>query len=429
MANSINRLSDRAVRAKEAKGLYADGGGLYLQVSAGKSKSWIFRFKRDGKVRDMGLGGWPAVSLADARERATSARRHHALGLDPIAERDAAVAQTRLEAARAITFMQCAEKLIGSHEGAWRNKKHRQQWRNTLSTYAYPVIGSLPVADVDTTLVLKIIEPIWHTKTETAKRVRGRIERVLSWAKARGYRQGENPAQWRGHLDQVLPPPSKVRRVVHHPALAYREFPAFMVALRARESVSARALEFTILTTARTNESLCSTFDEISLRTKLWTVPAERMKGHREHNVPLCARALEIVEEMSAIRVSDYVFPGMKKDEPLSDMAMLELLRGFGLVDKAGRGLTVHGFRSTFKDWAMEQTAYADFLSEMALAHISGDKAREAYARADLIKKRRALMNAWEAYSYSGTAATRRKPSSAVSTRLSPIISAAPADA
>jgi integrase len=409
MANSINRLSDRAVRAKEAKGLYADGGGLYLQVTAGKSKSWIFRFKRDGRVRDMGLGGWPSVSLAVAREKATEARRHHAHGKDPIVEREAALARARLEAARAITFKQCAEKLIGSHEGAWRNPKHRQQWRNTLSTYAYPVIGSLPVADVDTPLVLKVIEPIWHTKTETAKRVRGRIERVLSWARARGYRQGENPAQWRGHLDQILPAPSKVRRVVHHPALPYREMPAFMAKLRSRDGVSARALEFTILAAARTNESLGATFDEISERTKLWTVPAERMKGHREHNVPLSARALAIIEEMNAQRINDYIFPGIKKDEPLSDMAMLELVRGFRLVDKAGARITVHGFRSTFKDWAMEQTTYPDFLSEMALAHISGDKAREAYARAELIKKRRALMNAWEAFCNSAVAKPKPK--------------------
>jgi integrase len=408
MANSINRLSDRAVRAKDAKGLYADGGGLYLQVSAGKSKSWIFRFKRDGKTRDMGLGGWPSISLADAREKAAEARRHHAQGKDPIAARDAALAKARLEAARAVTFKQCAEALIGSHEGTWRNPKHRQQWRNTLKTYAYPVIGNLPVADVDTPLVLKIIEPIWHTKTETAKRVRGRIERVLNSAKAKGFRQGENPAQWRGHLDQILPAPSKVRRVIHHPALPYRELPALMAALRSRDSISARALEFTILNAARTNEALGATFDEINDRTKLWTVPAERMKGHREHNVPLTARALAIVEEMNAQRISDYIFPGMRKDEPLSDMAMLELVRGFGLLDKAGAGITVHGFRSTFKDWAMEQTTYPDFLSEMALAHISGDKAREAYARAELIKKRRALMNAWEAFCFS--AGAKAKP-------------------
>lgn len=403
MASGINRLSDRAVRAKEAKGLYADGGGLYLQVSTGKSKSWIFRFKRDGKTRDMGLGGWPSISLADAREKAAEARRHHAQGKDPIVERDAAVARARLEAARAITFKQCAEALIDSHEGTWRNPKHRQQWRNTLKTYAYPVIGKMPVADVGTADVLKVIEPIWHTKTETAKRVRGRIERVLNAAKAKGFRQGENPAQWRGHLDQILPPPSKVRRVVHHPALPYRDMPAFMARLRGKKGVSARALEFAILTAARTSEALGAGFGEVDGRSKIWTVPAERMKGHREHNVPLGARALEIVEEMSAQRVSDYVFPGMKKDEPLSDMAMLEMVRGFDLVDKSGVGITVHGFRSTFKDWSIEQTTYPDFLSEMALAHISGDKAREAYARAELIKKRRALMNAWEAFCFSAT--------------------------
>lgn len=411
MANSINRLSDRAVRAKKDKGMYADGGGLYLQVSAVGSKSWIFRFKRDGRARDMGLGGWPGVSLADAREKAAEARRDHSQGKDPITERNANIARQRIEAARAITFKACAEKFIDSHEASWRNPKHRQQWRNTLKTYAYPVIGHLPVADVDTTLVLKIIEPIWHTKPETANRVRGRIERVLSWAKARGYRQGENPAQWRGHLDQVLPPRSKVRRVVHHPALHYKRLPAFMTHLRARKGVSVFVLEFTILTAARTNESLNARFDEFDLDAKLWTIPAERMKGYREHQVPLSSRALAIVEQMSNQRISQYVFPGLKRNEPLSDMAMLELLRGFGLVDEAGAGLTVHGFRSTFKDWANEATTFPDFLSEMALSHISGDKVRDAYARAALLKKRRALMEAWEAYCYSGVAKRKAKTS------------------
>lgn len=398
MANGINRLSDRAVRAKTTKGLFADGGGLYLQVSTSGSKSWIFRFKRDGKTRDMGLGGWPAISLADAREKASEARKRLGEGKDPIAARDAALAQAKLEASRTITFKDCAEALIGSHETSWRNPKHRQQWRNTLTTYAHPIIGHLPVAAVDTALVLKIVEPIWQTKTETASRVRGRIERVLSWAKARGYRQGENPAQWRGHLDQILPPPSKVSPVVHHPALPYSRLPAFVARLRARNGASVRALEFTILTAARTNESLGSRFDEIDRRTRLWTVPADRMKGNREHNVPLCDRALAIVDEMSALRISPYIFPGMKKNEPLSDMAMLELVRGFDLSDNAGAAITVHGFRSTFKDWCMEQTAFPDFLSEMALAHISGDKAREAYARAELVDKRRVLMNGWAEY-------------------------------
>jgi len=411
MANSINRLSDRAVRAKKARGMYADGGGLYLQVSANKSKSWIFRFKRDGRVRDMGLGGWPSVSLADAREKAIEARRHHSQGKDPISERDAALAKARIEAARSITFKTCAEKLIGSHEASWRNPKHRQQWRNTLKTYAYPIVGHLPVADVDTTLVLKIIEPIWHIKPETASRVRGRIERVLSWAKARGYRQGENPAQWRGHLDQVLPPRSKVRRVVHHPALPYKRLPGFMTDLRAREGVSVFALEFTILTAARTNESLKATFDEFDPESRLWTIPADRMKGFREHQVPLSSRALAIVAKMSDQRINRYVFPGLKRNEPLSDMAMLELLRGFCLVDDSGAGLTVHGFRSTFKDWANEVTTFPDFLSEMALSHISGDKVRDAYARAALLKKRRVLMEAWEAYCYCGVAKRKAKTS------------------
>ena len=239
MARTINRLTDRGVQAKKVKGLYADGSGLYLQVSTSGSKSWVFRFKRAGKARDMGLGGFPAVALEKARQKAREARELLDLGKDPIEARDAVRAQERLAAAHATTFRDCAEQLVASHEAGWRNAKHRQQWRNTLADYAYPVLGSLPVADVDTGLVLRVLEPIWGTKTETASRVRGRIEAVLSWAKARGMRTGENPAQWRGHLDMLLPKRSKVQRVEHHPALPYRDLPTFIARLRGMGGITA----------------------------------------------------------------------------------------------------------------------------------------------------------------------------------------------
>jgi integrase len=403
MAQRINRLSAVKVAAAKAKGLYADGGGLYLQVSGTGSKSWIFRYKLDGRTRDMGLGSLIDVSLAQARDRAAEARRWRGQGKDPIAAREAQRAQERLDKARATTFQDCAERLIESHEVGWRNAKHRAQWRSTLATYAYPILGSLPVADIDTGLVLKVLQqpvkgeagkkaPLWNARTETASRLRGRMEAVLSWAKAQGMRTGENPAQWRGHLENLLPARSKVQRVTHHPALPYRELPAFMAQLRHRDSITARALEFTILCAARTGETLGCRFDELDLEERLWTVPADRMKGGLEHRVPLSARAVAIAKEMAAVRVSEFVFPGAKHDKPLSNMALLMLVR------ELRPGITVHGFRSTFKDWCAEQTSFPDHLSEMALAHISADKVARAYQRGDLLKKRRELAEAWARY-------------------------------
>ena len=389
MARTINRLSDRAVQTKKTKGLYPDGGGLYLQVNSATSKSWVFRFKRDGRARDMGLGSFGDVSLGEARRRAAEARRLRSEGRDPIVERGAQRAQERLTAARSVTFRDCAEQLISSHEAGWKNEKHRQQWRNTLITYAYPVLGAIPVGDVSTDLVLKVLEPIWATKTETASRLRGRIEAVLNWAKAREMRTGENPAQWRGHLDHLLPARSKVRRVVHHPALPYFELPRFIAKLRAREGITPRALEFTILVAARTGEALGAKFDEIDLKTRLWTVPADRMKARREHKVPLPFRAVAIVKEMAKLRLSEFVFPGAKRGKPLSDMALLMLLRDLA------PGVTTHGFRSSFRDWAAEKTNTPSFVAEAALAHVVADKVEAAYRRTELLDRRRELMEAW----------------------------------
>jgi integrase len=399
MARTVKRLTDRAIKRQLKKGLYADGDGLCLQVSAGGSKSWIFRFKRNGRARDMGLGGLSAVGLATARKMAKRAREDLAEGRDPIEARDQ---RTREALAKedALTFKQCAEQLISSHEAGWRNAKHRQQWRNTLTTYAYPLIGQKPVTAIDTDLVLKVLRqpvkregksgPLWNTKTETASRLRGRMEAVLSWAKAKGLRAGENPATWRGHLDHLLPARSKVRRVVHHPALDYREIPAFMRSLADRDGVASRALEFVILTASRTGEVLGACWPEIDLEEGLWTVPPERMKAGRAHRVPLSTRTIALLKQQAMCRADDFIFPGMRLGRPLSDMSLLMLLRdmGFGHI-------TVHGFRSSFRDWAAETTNFPREVAEAALAHVVADKVEAAYLRSDLFEKRRKLMNAW----------------------------------
>jgi integrase len=401
MAKRVERLTDRAVRNAKM-GFHADGGGLYLQVTSAAAKSWVFRFKVNGRARDMGLGSYPDVSLGGARGMAEECRRQRREGEDPIETRKFVRAARRLADARAITFQDCAEQLISAHEAGWRNPKHRQQWRNTLATYAYPILGKVPVADVDTALVLKVLQQpvavdakkatLWSSKPETASRVRGRIEAVLSSAKARGFRTGENTATWRGHLDSLLPPSSKVRRIVHHAAMNFRDLPAFMASLKSNDSISARALEFTILCASRTGEVLGTMFDEFDLEDRVWRVPAERMKAGQEHRVPLSSRAVAIVKGMAGIRINDYVFPGVKRGKPLSNMALLMLLRDLH------PGITVHGFRSSFKDWASETTSFPDHVSEMALAHVSADKVRAAYARGDLFRKRRELMEAWAAY-------------------------------
>ena len=328
MARRIDRLTDRTIKAKKAKGYYADGNGLYLQVSKLGAKSWIFRFKRDGKARDMGLGGYPAVSLADARQKAQEARQHRDADKDPIAIRAAVAAEKRRAEARGITFKECAEQYIETNEAGWRNAKHRQQWVNSLATYAYPIIGDVSVADVDTDLVMKVLRPIWATKTETASRVRGRIESVLSAAEAMDLRSGKNPALWRGHLKTLLPKPSKVRKPVHHPALRYQDLPALMARLRAKKSISALALEFTILTATRTGEAIGATFDEIDLAAKVWTIPAERMKAEREHKVPLCNRAVAIVKELAAAKLNDFVFPGIKRGDVAVQVGHVEVAAG-----------------------------------------------------------------------------------------------------
>ena len=390
MARTTNRLSAVEVRTIARKGMYHDGGGLYLQVNAVGAKSWIFRFMLDGRPREMGLGPAHAIPLAEARKRATECRRMRIDGIDPIEARSAERTSRKLDAAKSMTFDACAGAYIDAHESGWRNAKHRDQWRNTLSSYASPVFGSLPVQTVDVGLVMKALEPIWNAKPETASRLRGRIEAVLDWATVRGYRKGENPARWRGHLDKLLPARGKVRQVEHHPALPYVELPDFILELRAQEGVAALALEFLILTAARTGEVIAARWAEVELRERVWIVPATRMKARREHRVPLAAAAAGIVDRLQGGRESEFVFPGGKKGKPLSNMAMLALLK------RMGRGeLTAHGFRSSFRDWTAERTSFPREVAEMALAHTVGDKVEAAYRRGDLFAKRRQLMEAW----------------------------------
>jgi len=386
-----NRLSALKVARLTKPGLYGDGRGLWLRVASGGTKAWVLRFMLRGRARAMGLGPVDLVSLAEAREQARDARKLLLEGSDPIEHRRSARRQARLDAALGITFKECAEQHIASHETAWRNPKHRAQWRSTLATYAYPVLGELPVAAIDTRLVLKVLEPLWRAKTETASRLRGRIEAVLDWATAREHRRGDNPARWRGHLDKLLPSRRKVASVRHHAALPYVEIPAFMEQLRGRDGVAARALELLILTGTRTSEVVKARWDEIDLDAKLWTIPAHRMKANREHRVPLSDRVVDLLQELPL--EAEFVFPGGRAKSPLSNMALLSLLRRMGRGD-----LTSHGFRSSFRDWAAEQTGYPNHVVEMALAHAIGDKVEAAYRRGDLFAKRRHLMQDWARY-------------------------------
>jgi integrase len=388
MARLEKKLSAVALK-KLGSGLHGDGLNLWFQVTPRGNRSWLLRYYRNGRAKAMGLGPLHTVSLAEAREKALAARKLILAGLDPMDERDKVAAEARLNAARAITFRTAAERYIDAHRAGWKNAKHADQWMATLATYAYPVVGDLPVARIDVGHVMKVIEPIWAKKTETASRVRGRMESVLDWATARGYRSGDNPARWRGHLDKLLPARSKVQRVEHFAAMSYAQVPAFMRLLAKTPGVSALGLRFTILTAARTGDTIGATWDEIDLKAALWVIPGVRMKAQREHRVPLSTPALEILRATPRVRGTPYVFPGGRLGRPLSSMAMLETLR------ERRPGLTVHGFRSAFRDWAAECTPHPAEVAEMALAHIIKDKTEAAYRRGELLEKRRALMEDW----------------------------------
>lgn len=395
-----DRLSALEIAAKNEPGRYGDGDGLYLQISKWRTKSWIFRYERDGRERQMGLGpaGAKQVSLSEARKLAARCAAVLREGLDPIDERKGRVMARRVQAARSVTFKKCAEDFIAEREAGWRNEKHRAQWSATLETYASPVFGNLPVAAVDLPLIMKVLKPIWTTKPVTAGRVRGRIESVLSYATVHGYRQGDNPARWRGHLDQILPAKGKVATVKHHKAMPFDQLAAFLSALREKDNITAKALEFTILTAARTGETIGAIPAEIDPKQKIWIVPPDRMKARKEHRVPLSDRAVQIIESLK--HNQKFLFPGAETDCPLSNIAMLEMLRGM-----VGNGLTVHGFRSSFMDWGHEVTSYPKEMLDIALAHTVSDKVEAAYRRGDMFEKRRALMADWAAYCAAGAGA------------------------
>jgi integrase len=412
VARQIDKLSALTVSKVKKKGYYPDGQNLYLQVVDSGAKTWIFRYMLNGKSREMGLGGVSSLTLADARVKAAECRKLLNEGIDPIAARNIANTNKQLAAAKAQTFRQCAEAYIDAHKAGWRNEKHIWQWGNTLQRFAYPIIGDLPVQDVDVTLVLKILEQkieelkgkkFWEARPETASRVRGRIEVILDWATSREYRRGENPARWRGHLENLLPKRSKVQVVVHQAALPYEHMENFMAALKKQEGIAALAMAFTILTATRTSEVIGAMWKEIDLQGKIWTIPANRIKAGREHRVPLSEPALHIlkeikkqhdlIEQKKSSDGSGWIFTGQRQGKPISNTAMLMLLRRMKKQD-----ITVHGFRSSFRDWAAEQTHFAREVAEMALAHAIGDKVEAAYRRGDLFEKRTQLMDAWARY-------------------------------
>jgi integrase len=381
---ATDRLTDRAIKALKPKDrayLVPDGRGLYLKVQPGGARSWLLRYQIASKVHDLGLGSYPEIGLADARGRALAARRVKADGRDPVAARRAEREAKRIEEARSITFRDCAEKYIAAHEAGWRNAKHRAQWRSTLSAYAYTALGALPVGAIDTGLVVRVLQPIWTTKPETAGRVRGRIEAVLDYAKAIGFRSGENPAAWKGNLAHALPARHKVRQVEHHASLPYAELPAFMAELRERPGRAARCLEWVILTACRTAEAIGATWPEIDEEARLWCIPGARMKAGRPHKVPLSGAAMALLAELP--REAPKLFGG-------SNMAMAMLLRRMGRAN-----LTVHGFRSTFATWCKDIGIAAE-LREMALAHAEGDKVAAAYTSgAEVLDRRRELAERW----------------------------------
>ncbi len=389
----MGKLNTLAMRKMTAPGRYGDGGNLYLFVKPNGARLWTFRYKMPGgKPREMGLGNEADVTLAEARDRARDARREIDAGRDPIDARE----ETKREAeGSGKTFGEVAALYIAAHEDGWRNAKHRAQWHSTLKIYAEPKMGKLTVGKVTVGHVMDVLEPIWRGTPETASRLRGRIEAVLDFATARGWRKGENPARWKGHLANLLPKRSKIATVEHHAALPWGEAPAFMRALTAQKGTAALALRFTILTSARTSEVTGATWGEIDLKAKLWTVPASRMKAGQEHRVPLSAAALAVLSAMHTpdVKPADPIFPGAKRGKGLSNMSMTAVLRRMKRGD-----LTVHGFRSTFRDWAAETNPAPREVAEAALAHTVRDKVEAAYRRGDLLDRRARLMNDWAAY-------------------------------
>jgi integrase len=391
MVRTIGKLTNLRLRSA-AVGLHSDGGGLYLQVkegSRGVTRSWVYRYAVNRRETWLGLGSYPTVSLAVARERATDARRLRAEGKDPLSHKRAVRAALSQERAKPITFEQAAQTYIDSHEASWRGARYAHQWRASLATHVFPIIGRVLVADITTEHVLRVLQPIWTTLPETATQVRGRIEMILDYAKVRGQRESENVARWRGHLNHLLPARNKIARVKHHPALPHRELPAFMARLREREAVAARCLEFLILTASRSAEAMGARWSEIDLGARIWTIPPERTKTFREHRVPLSDAAIAVLQSMP--REGDHIFPGERSR--MHPYAVRMLLLRMGRTD-----ITPHGFRASFRTWAGDETLFQREIVEAALGHVIGDQAERAYSRGDALEKRRVLMAAWADY-------------------------------
>lgn len=385
------KLNALAVQRASKPGLYCDGGGLNLRVSPTGTKSWALRYMLNGRAREMGLGPWPLRSLAEAREKALEARRLLLDGKDPIEARKETRNKRALDAAKAISFDRCAKEYIEGHKAGWKNPKHAVQWENSLTAYASPVLGKLSVSDIDTALIMRVLQPIWERIPETAGRVRNRIEAVLNWATVREYRAGENPARWRGHLDKLLPKRSKLQKVKHFAALPFAEIPEFMTTLRTQSGVAALALEFAILTAVRSGEARGARWEEINLKDRAWIIPPERMKAGREHRIPLSPRAIEILESRG-VESEGLIFSTRAGGPALSDMSLTAVIR------RMKKDVTTHGFRSTFRDWTGERTAYPSEVAEMALAHVIKNKSEAAYRRGDFFEKRRKLMESWASY-------------------------------
>lgn len=410
MSYYLHKLTALAVKNFTKQGRYSDGGNLYLQVKVSPSgrisKSWIFRVQRNGKDQLIGLGSLKTISLAEARVKALEYRKLLCDGIHPLEHKRQHKLQSQLAQDKQKTFIECATQYIEDHKAGWKNEKHAKQWTATLQTYAYPHIGKMGVANITTNHILKILRPIWSAKTETAFRIRGRIENILDWAKVQGFRQGDNPACWKGNLEVILPARRKVQKVVHHPAMPYQDVPAFMKELHTKDGMSYKALEFAILNASRSAEIRLATWKEINFKEKLWIIPAQRMKKGKEHRVPLTDSALEILKSLEGYQLSEearkdlFIFPAIKKNTPLSDMSMSKALKVMGQG-----AYTQHGFRSSFRDWAAEVVQYPREVIEHAIAHKLKDEAEAAYQRGDLLVKRRALIEDWSQYCYQNSKA------------------------
>jgi integrase len=392
MAKLTQKLTDLKVRKGIEPASYPDGNGLYLQIRKSGAKDWFYRYEVERKGRKKGLGSYPTISLQDAREAAHECRILRKNGIDPVEHFQKLQKEQALAERSTMTFRECAETLIDAKKAEWKNEKHQYQWSQSLISYAYPHIGDLSVQEINLTSVLKVLEPIWQTKTETASRVRQRVEAILDWAKVREYRVGENPARWRGHLDKLLPSPKKIQKVVHQPAMEYMDVSAFYMTVRTNQTVSKLALAFIILTATRSKETRFAQWDEIDLTNRVWTIPEERTKSDREQRIPLTEEMVSILKQAESIKVGNFVFPSTKTSQGISDTAVRKQLQ-----DKHA-GLTVHGFRSSFRDWCAEMTNYPRELAEKALGHVLTDKVEAAYQRGDMFEKRRKLMESWNIF-------------------------------